>query len=199
MKKKDHKSIAYLFKEMDPSEEVEFERSLQSNENLLIEVESLKKVNEKLGSLPRFSAPKDVIEQVCSRAVEKSVKPKTNWIKPFYLATAAIVMVGFTGSILLMDPISSDNGSASDHAGVGSTNMIYSDQEKQGTLTEGKVRVAPWVDNNDILHFNERLQDSDSAQIDSMLKDSYQRLTPVTDPVQSRKYQRNLQLTGSQQ
>ena len=199
MKKKDHKSIAYLFKEMDPSEEVEFERGLQDNENLLIEVESLKKVNEKLCSLPRFSAPKNILEEVCSKAGEKAVKPKTNWINPFYMATAAIVMIGFTGSILLMDPSSSEPDNTSGHAGVGSTNIIYSDQEKPDTISEGKAKITPWIDNNDILHFNERLQYPESAQIDSMLKDSYQRLTPVTDPIQSRMYQRNLQLTGSQQ
>ncbi|TVR26478.1 MAG: hypothetical protein EA390_14840 [Balneolaceae bacterium] len=198
MKKKDHKSIAYLFKEMDPSEEVEFERSLQDNENLLIEVESLRKVNEKLSSLPHFSAPAHLIEEISSKARKKTAKPRMNWIKPFYLATAAIVMVGFTGSILFMDSTSSEQDSASDHAVVGSTNMIYSDQEEPGALSESKAKITPWIDNNDILHFNERLQNPESAQIDSMLKDSYQRLTPVTDPIQSRMLQRNLQLTGSQ-
>jgi hypothetical protein len=52
MRKTDTKSIAYLFKEMDPSEEVEFERSLKSNENLLIEVESFRQTNERLQPLP---------------------------------------------------------------------------------------------------------------------------------------------------
>jgi hypothetical protein len=199
MKTKDHKSVAYLFKEMDPSEEVEFERILKGNENLLIEVESLKKVNERLCSLPYLSAPADVLDDVCRRAGEKKVKPKTNWIRPFYLATAALVMVGFTGGILFMDSTSSEQNSTSDHAGAGSTNMLYSDQEEPGNLSESKAKITPWIDNNDILHFNERLQNPESAQIDSMLRDSYQRLTPVTDPYQSRMYQRNLHLTGSQQ
>ena len=59
MKKKDNKSlnmqinddgcIRYLMKEMDPSEEIEFEREMMKDEDLLIEVETLRKSFQKLG------------------------------------------------------------------------------------------------------------------------------------------------------
>ena len=41
--------IRYLMKEMDPSEEIEFEREMMKDEDLLIEVETLRKSFQKLG------------------------------------------------------------------------------------------------------------------------------------------------------
>ena len=38
----ENNAIRYLMKEMDPSEEMEFEKQMREDENLLIEVESLR-------------------------------------------------------------------------------------------------------------------------------------------------------------
>jgi hypothetical protein len=197
MRKKDTNSIAYLFNEMDPSEEVEFERSLKNNENLLIEVESLRKVNQKLSSLPQFSASAKVLDEIYLEAGNRVVKQKSDWKKPIYYAAAAILIAGLTGSVLFLDQ-GSQNSDA-ERAMAGSNNFLYQQSKSSDNITQSRADVEPWIDNNDILHFNDRFQPSESASIDSLFKNSYQRLTPVTDPIHTRLYQRNLQLTGSRQ
>jgi hypothetical protein len=54
--------IRYLMKEMDPSEELLFEKKMMEDENLLIEVESLRKVNQRLSGIPEMEPPKGVTE-----------------------------------------------------------------------------------------------------------------------------------------
>lgn len=197
MRKKDTNSIAYLFNEMDPSEEVEFERCLLDNENLLIEVESLKKVKQKLSSLPRFTVSVEVLDEIYSKAGNKTVKQKITWKKFIYYTAAAILIAGLTGIVLILDQGSQN--SDTNRATVSSNNYLFQQSQGSDNFSQSRADVAPWIDNNDILHFNDRLQSSESASIDSLFKNSYQRLTPVTDPTQTRLYQRNLHLTGSRQ
>eukprot|EP00579_Thalassiosira_antarctica_P023677 CAMPEP_0201981284 /NCGR_PEP_ID=MMETSP0904-20121228/73048_1 /ASSEMBLY_ACC=CAM_ASM_000553 /TAXON_ID=420261 /ORGANISM="Thalassiosira antarctica, Strain CCMP982" /LENGTH=296 /DNA_ID=CAMNT_0048533817 /DNA_START=138 /DNA_END=1025 /DNA_ORIENTATION=+ len=65
----DEDCIRYLMREMDPSEEIEFEREMMSNENLLIEVESLRSTYNKVKKLPLKQTPQDLLSKVKEQAV----------------------------------------------------------------------------------------------------------------------------------
>jgi hypothetical protein len=208
MRNKDINSVAYLFREMDPSEEMEFERQLEDNANLLIEVESFKKVNERLQDLPEISAPRNVLNSVIEAAAANSEKPPVRQIRPFYYAAAALLLAGFTAGAFLLDLDGSEAGSSAENTAVMGTPIIQLETTTNtSATTSGTVsatsatrqHVTPWVDNNEVIRFSDRIRPAESASIDSILRDSYQRLTPVTDPQQSRYYQRNLYLTGSRQ
>lgn len=188
-------SVAYIFEEMDPSEKVEFERLLRMDENLLIEVESLRAVNNKISELPVYSAPDELLESVCIQAAEKAESTRKNRKKPFYYAAAALLSIGFTAGALLMETseTSSQNGAAS-MGSVGSTGSIPQTEQSVG---EHNSDLTPWVDRNEILHFTGNTSNPNANRTDSLLQNSYQRLTPVSDPSQSRVYRRNLHLTGS--
>lgn len=199
MKKKDISSVAYLFKEMDPSEELEFERDLEKNENLLIEVESLRSVQEKLSELPEFSAPDHVLEQVCKQAESKGRAARISPLRPYYYAVAALLLVGFTAGALILEQSGSDSSSA-DRAVTGFSQFQTDESSSpaaQEPNTEDRAKVSPWVDNNEVLRFGERSQSAESDSMDSVLRDSYNRLTPVTSPSQASPVNRQLHLTGS--
>lgn len=191
MKKKDTNSIAYIFNEMDPSEEVEFERELQSDNNLLIEVESLKNAKKRLDKLPRFSPPEYLVDSVKLMASKKAEASKRRKQYTVYSAVAAVLVVGFMSGMFLYD--SSSIPEETDKAMVGSSNNL------QQVILPARQdeNLSPWVDQNEVLRFTDQLKSEDKATFDTVFKHSFQKLTPVTDPIQSRVYQRDLQLTGS--
>ena len=207
MKKRDINSITYLFSEMDPSEEVEFERRLSENENLLIEVESFKKVTERLNDLPHVDPPKELCDTVCAMAAERS-SGRTTWHRPLFYAAAAVLFAGFTATALINNPEPSAEGigldSASQHASAsaGTGTMIQTPTPSPimpvnmaGETTSAKV--DPWVDNNEMIRFSDRVGQTETASFDSIFRNSYQRLRPVTDTDSFRSMQRQLLLTGS--
>jgi len=186
-------SIAYLFKEMDPSEKVEFERLLRSNENLLIEVESLRNISNRIDGLPEISAPDNILQSVCERASEKNKSPKFVRSKPFFFATAALLSIGFMAGALLIE--SDESAKSAGNASVGSVGSIQTTATTNSAGMATDREITPWVDKNDIIHYT----GVESERQDSLLENSYRRLTPVTNPSQSSSYQRNLHLTGSRQ
>ena len=68
---KDEGVIRYLMKEMDPSEEIEFERCMMEDENLLIEVECLRRSLEKTKQLPNFNPPESLTEEIPQKATPR--------------------------------------------------------------------------------------------------------------------------------
>ena len=92
----DEGCIRYLMKEMDPAEEIEFEREMLNNQNLLIEVESLRRISKKLGKLPLINPPNDVLEQIKQNAVrlqkEKTQRSNIKFVN-FAKAVASVSRV----------------------------------------------------------------------------------------------------------
>lgn len=185
-------SIAYLFKEMDPSEKVEFERLLRKNENLLIEVESLRNISNRINELPEISAPDSILQSVCEQALEKNRSSKFVRSKPFYFATAALLSIGFMAGALMIE--SDETANNAGNASVGSVGSIHTNASNISAGTTDR-EISPWVDENEIIHYT----GVESERPDSLLENSYRRLTPVTNPSQNSSYQRNLHLTGSRQ
>ncbi|PWN06444.1 hypothetical protein [Rhodohalobacter mucosus] len=197
---RDTNSITYLFSEMDPSEEVEFERSLNENENLLIEVESFRKVTERLNDLPKVEPPKEVCESIYAMAANRPASRST-WHRPIFYAAAAVLFAGFTATALITDPEESSAGAdqaAQASSSYGTVMQAPSaDTGSQLTNQTSTVKPMPWVDNNEVIRFSDRIGQTESASFDSIFRNSYQRLTPLTDSDSFRGMQRQLQLTGS--
>lgn len=197
MSKKDTRTVAYIFREMDPSEEVEFKRDLMKNDNLLIEVESLKKTSEKIEDLPQFDPPVHIVESVQEFARSKKKKPKYKDVPSMFIAAAAMLVIGLTSGIFLFeDPTSQNNETNSQEAAITGTST-FTQPVNQPSQNNNTNTVSPWVDRNDVLYFQTRNQFGNTAHIDSIRANSQHKLIRVTDPIQTRMYQGHLHLTGN--
>lgn len=199
MKKKDIRSIAYLYKEMDPSEELEFERALKEDENLLIEVESLRRVQKQLGELPAVSAPEHVLDSVYKKASEKPSGKRFQIPKAAWYSAAALLVAGFMAGALLIDSSGGESEAGQASAGLSSSPFQITGQSNSSPESSNGQKVSPWIDNNEMLRFSDRTLHSESADVDSALQESYRKLTPVTEPSQSNLFNRHLHLTGGRQ
>lgn len=92
----DELCIKYVFDELDPSEITLVEQSMVEDENLLIEVESLKSTWRKLRNMPDLHPPVHLSESVLKMAgAQGSSRPLffiQRWNNPGLLATAAVVL-----------------------------------------------------------------------------------------------------------
>lgn len=195
MSKKDTRSIAYIFNEMDPSEKVEFLRELESNSNLLIEVETLRNVNGQIDKLPKMNPPKHIVDSVQDFAKSQKKNTLAKNSASLYLAVAAVIVIGLTTGIFMLDDQTTTNSDNTQEASItGSTSLTESPvQANQSSAND----VTPWVDRNEILHFQSRSQFGTVADFDSIRANSQQKLIRVTDPVHTRIYQGHLHLTGN--
>lgn len=197
MSKKVTNSISYVFNEMDPSEEVEFERELSSNNNLLIEVESLKKTKGQLDNLPLMEPPKNVVSSIQQHAERYSRSRRRNANIPIYTAFAAVFLIGLTSGFFLLNQPENSSGETN-RAGLNNVPLLQNSTSTSASSTT-RERIKPWVDENEVIRFTDRFQAAEQTSFDSIFKNSFQKLTPVTDPVERRAYQQSLQLTGSRQ
>lgn len=210
MSKKENQSITYIYNEMDPSEKLEFERDLENDSNLLIEVESFKNISEKLFQLKCIHPPAEISDEILGRAETLRKKHSSSIGSRYMFAAAALIVIGLTSGVFLLN---SSEGSTENNTGsamIGSTESQLNNTFPVNVLSEqpavvsssGIVRsevnaIEPWIDENDVIHFYDRFRADNIATIDSMFHHSYQKLTPVTDPSQSVSIQRHLHLTGS--
>lgn len=196
MRNKDTRIISYLFNEMDPAERVEFERKLIDDDNLLIEVESLKQTKQRILPLPELQPPKHVAEAVYKEAEEYSRRPKLSRGRSVYYAAAAVLIMGFFASTILLNQNSENSSASQASVSTPSFETIQSPINRVSAVRQASTPLH-WVDSNDIIRFTDRVSQNQSSDIDSIFKNSYQKLTPVTIPTQTGAYHRNLQLTGS--
>lgn len=189
--KENNRSIAYIYNEMDPSEKVEFERDLENDSDLLIEVESLKQISKRINRLELIQPPEHLVNSVCEAAKNSSnSRSNINLLRTFLYSAAALLLIGFTSGILLMDNQQTDSSKKN----VESASVSGSPTFSQPISSSSPENLKPWVDNNDILYFQDQTGPNQTS-MDSIMIDSYKKLTPV-NPSGVRPYQR-LQLTGS--
>lgn len=174
---------------MDPSERYIYERELQCDSDLLIEVESLKSVNNKVKSIPLFTPPDNISESVLTAAVNRQGSRKT--LFSGFMLIAAVFLLSITVGIFLIESPSSATESVGSQASMSSGLMMLQDESNHQKSTRSE-NVQPWVDRNEVLHFT---GNSDFSQ--SAIETSYQRLQPVENERAIRSLQRNLHLTGS--
>jgi hypothetical protein len=181
---------------MDPSEKLEFERDLENDNDLLIEVESLKKISKSLNQLEPISPPAHVVNAVYQSAKKSKQESAKGYWKPIMYSAAALLMIGVTSGLFFVNEKESEsnNPQTTESATItpGAT-QIFS----QPVNSSSANNFQPWVDNNDVLYFNTQTASDNSSVIDSIRNESLKKLTPV-DPSGVTPRQRQLQLTGSQ-
>lgn len=174
---------------MDPSEKYIYERELEGDDNLLIEVESLKSVNNKLKSIPLFTPPAGLSESVLAVAANKRQNRQAFY--PVFMLAAAVLLLSITVGIFLIDNPSATTESAGTQASMSSGLMLLQNEITPEQSTQAE-QVQPWVDRNEVLYFTGSADNSETA-----IQNSYHRLQPVPNERVPHSLQRTLHLTGS--
>ena len=179
----DELSIRYAMQELDPSEEMMVEEAMLNDENLLIEIESLRRTNKRLEDLPRYDAPPALLDSVMEKAASYEAKPAKNvryltFRRVTYAAAATVLIsagVGWYGM------------GESDMATPASTNQTP-------VLAQEPEQSSPWIDNRDVLHFN-----TAGIGATTIADSNASKLRPVDGQINNARTPRQVQLTGSQQ
>ncbi|MEP1152251.1 MAG: hypothetical protein JXR20_07880 [Balneola sp.] len=181
----DEDCIRYLMREMDPSEEIEFEREMMSNENLLIEVESLRSTYNKFKKLPLKNAPEDVLAKVREKAISDQKKQLrrssklVGWVGRSVAAAATILLLVSVGLYV----------SDSDLDTISPTN---------NTANVSKATTAqPWVDRNEVINVSDRIDALKAQNIGDEYEKSYEKLIPVNSTASPSKQRQGVLLTSS--
>jgi len=160
----------------------------------LIEVESLRKVNQRLSELPEIKPPAHLTRRILHDATDYYYKKEKKRSRKVYLSVAAtVIVIFFAGGIFVYEQ---ENNSSSDGAGQAAVTTsaptfdLNSESSSNG--------LSPWVDNNQEIHFNDRFDSESAARFDSIMNISFERLKPVQDMDRRNDRARGLHLTGSQ-
>lgn len=200
MQNEDNACIKYLMKEMDPSEAVLMERRMMEDEDLLIEVECLRKQLKRLDELPEINPPAELTNHIVNQACEYRSRG-AGFIPTFthssytkYYAAAAILAVGVTFGVLSLEEQSYSGSQTVQTEHVGAAGM---GSGAARTISAENADVKPWVDRNQVLHIGQGSGESASF-IDSALQQSMKKLKPIDVPVNFYvNPNRDLQLTGT--
>ena len=213
MRNEDNDCIRYLMKEMDPSEELLMERAMMEDEDLLIEVESMRQTLKKLDELPEVEPPSDVTDAVMEKASQQAQENKKNNAthrKPaFKYAVAATLaltitaggawlMVGSEGGGQAQQSVATSNSSPTSAQTAGTQ---VSDQNIQQVTASSEAasetkEVKPWVDRNDILQFEDQFS-AQNSKFRDIVRQSTQKLQLIENPAANGGRVNSVQLTGS--
>ncbi|MEX2600528.1 MAG: hypothetical protein WD355_02695, partial [Balneolaceae bacterium] len=164
-----------------PSEEVIFEKKMLDDQNLLIEVECFRNIHKRLNDLPEVEPPAEVTEKVleaASRHLERESGP--GQLKYLWLSAAATLLITLFGGMFLLDQQGGSTGEASEASTTAGGGVLISGSEMQSGASEANPEpVSPWVDNNDLLHFEQRYDVNHASAFDSIFRHSYQKLESV--------------------
>lgn len=190
MNKSDTDCIKYVLNEMDPAERVEYERKVKENSNLLIEVESLKAIQEKVKKLPMVRPPEILTDSILEKA-EKSYKGNQLLNSSTFAIAAFVIVIGFAGSTVLMyDTFMPFESSLESQASI-STGQLFETENAQSN------QITPWVDKNQNIYFIGRASGVEATSFENELQKSYSKLRAVNRTGNSMHIQNQLQLTGS--
>jgi len=202
-------------KEMDPSEELLMERAMMEDEDLLIEVESMRQTLQKLDRLPKVDPPKEVTDSIMEKASKHAAETRkaNRSFKPVYkYAVAATLALTITaGGTWFFMSSDIDSKQAQHPVATSIQNKpVNKAQNLKMTGTNGNsvgnasaksssdYKVEPWVDRNDIIRFGGHFMKS-SSQFDAILKSSTKKLQLVNQPDINSHQVKSIQLTGTRQ
>lgn len=201
--------IRFLMDEMDPSEKISFEKRIRLNQDLLIEVESLKKTWEKTKAYPSFESPERVKEAIFAKA-EVSINASSkswnwNWIPQngFRVAASFLVMatVIITWNTWMPTNHSDHTGSLNTPNDVQPSNEPLTTAKDSGIGNEANEidnEITPWVDHNHIIRFagTTDFNLSQSSEINSTSQQN-SKLRLVNDQTGYTGQNRKILLTGN--
>jgi hypothetical protein len=200
-------------KEMDPSEELLMEREMMEDEDLLIEVESMRQTLQKLDQLPEVDPPSHVIDSVKEKAAEQAQQNRANnnsYRKPaFKYAVAATLALTLTAggawffvNSEISNPQQQEKTVASSTSEGASPNtagaQLTGQQQVQtvSTASSSESNVQPWVDRNNILRFEDQFSNQ-NEQFRAILKQSIEKLQLIDNSAVRNDRVNSIQLTGS--
>jgi hypothetical protein len=211
-------------KEMDPSEELLMERAMMEDEDLLIEVESMRQTLQKLDRLPEVEPPSHVTEAVKEKAAEQAEKNRkqNETLRPaFKYAVAATLALTIsaggawffmegeevnstpqqtaTASVSSPDAIQAPNVNQLGNGNSGSRSTQFAGsniQNKSADATAETGNIDPWIDQEDILRFEDQFSNQ-KERFQTILQRSTQRLQLIQEPNIQNNRVNSIQLTGS--
>lgn len=225
MRNKDNNDcIRYLMKEMDPSEELLMERAMMEDEDLLIEVESMRQTLKKLDQLPVVEPPSDVTESIKKKAAEQAEKNRkqNQTLKPAFkyavAATLALTISAGGAWLFIGDgeanstqqqaatasvsspaatQVQDINQVGTGNSGANFTQFAGSNLQKQPTAAASETsNIDPWVDRDDVLRFEDQFSNQ-QEQFQTILQSSTERLQLIQEPNIQNNRVNSIQLTGS--
>lgn len=190
MQNDDNAVIRYLMKEMDPSEEVLMERAMMEDDDLLIEVESMRQTLHRLDDMPEKEPPADLSESIVQQAAQQKRKA-LNWpsipSEVFKYAAVLLIGIGLGSGIWMLADSSSEDAATADSAVLSFT--------LDEAAAVGKT-VEPWVDRENVIYYQDMFN-RQSSDFNAILETSMEKLTPVNKSFNTVSGARNVQLTGS--
>ncbi|SHF42293.1 hypothetical protein SAMN05443144_108137 [Fodinibius roseus] len=218
MRNEDNDCIRYLMKEMDPSEELLMERAMMEDENLLIEVESMRQTLAKLDKLPEKNPPPELSSRIVEQAAKHAGQKKKDAQKPFKpvykYAVAATLALTITagGTWFFVDrgggadkerstasvpstsqsaqPTTGSAGISLDNAG----NNMFSTNSAEEQQTGDQREVEPWVDRENVLRFEDQMTNGD---FNALIERSTRKLKLIENSVINNRPVKSVQLTGT--
>lgn len=180
--------LKYVLNELDPSEVIVVEKMMTEDENVLIDIESMRRTLSRIDNMPRISPPLHVQQSILKQAAEfarngnGSVPLFSLQNRMFSWAAAAVVVLGLG---LVSYNISFAPGS--DGAEATGQSEVATQSEAE-TSVEG---INPWVDRSEILRLT-------GPAADGADEDGLQNLRPVENTTQPISPFREVQLTRVQ-
>lgn len=199
--------IRYLMKEMDPSEELLMERAMMEDDDLLIEVESLRQTLRRLDNLPKKNPPKDLTESIVAKAARHKENEKSRFtlfsFEPLkYVAAASVMIATALGSFWLMQDNSATPNQPTNQIESTSastvTNSILSNTFRTSPVNLENDDTDPWIDKDNMLRFEDR-QNQATADFESIFQNSFEKLKPLNEPFSEGTNPQSIYMTGSNQ
>lgn len=205
--------IRYLTGEMDPTEEVLMEREMMEDDDLLIEVESMRQTMNRLEDLPE----NEPSEELTNSIIEQAAEHRKRWFNYFpaipgqVYKYAAVLLVGIglsTGFWLIQGKQSESNELNSNSPQTASVevalpasfNTVSAKQSEasanQLKVSTNQTKVEPWVDHNDIIYFQDRFNATNSA-FQNIVEASKEKVTPLQGPPSPTFRSQNIHLAGA--
>lgn len=189
MQNADNLCLKYLLNELEPSEIKMMERILEEDEDLLIEVESLRATLKKLDKLDEFEPPEQLCDSIVNKAAEYQTRKNNFFSQPAYNTFGSIVAAAFLLFIIFSfsdstffnsDDVNSSHTINKKSTFNAKTGFVNTQGEKKGTSQFTDNKVTPWIDNNEILRVEDKFNENRSSKFDSAMHNSFKKLVPVT-------------------
>ncbi|MCW9706422.1 hypothetical protein [Fodinibius salsisoli] len=209
MRNEDNDCIRYLMKEMDPSEELLMERAMMEDENLLIEVESMRQTLKKLDKLPRKDPPSELSNNILKQAAEQAEKNREsqktlNPVFKYAVAATLALTIGAGGTWFYMGGSVTDDSRRSRISAAPSQSQVASGSsdfqlnninfEALKVTSAAAKKVTPWVDRENVIHFEDQMNNSD---FEALIQESTQKLKPINNSALNNRPVKSIQLTGT--
>ncbi len=195
----DELCVKYVFDELDPSEIVIVEQAMIRDQNLLIEVESLKSTWRKLKKMPEVHPPQNISEAIIDQAIEHASQQQifgSRWKNPGLLATAAVVLFSLliTTAYLLPYETHSESGSGDSQTAV----MGTSASSLQNRTESDQDQFAPWIDRRNMMYLGSTGDREQNIEMDSLRNSRVRHSGNSDDSVFLQYAIPDIQMTGTQ-